>query len=76
VVTQNTTINEVFERLGNLGRVPSTGRGCLYFTAGLRRATCEDTMETLNLGPLSNLHMRVAVLGGAPDGMHISELLV
>ena len=68
MVAQNTTVSEIFERLGNLGHVPSTGHGNLYFTAGLRRASPEDTMESLNLGPLGHLHIRFPVVGGAPDG--------
>jgi hypothetical protein len=65
VVTKNTTIDEIYQRLIDLGLVPSDGRSYLYFTVETRRISWEDTLEALDIGPLSHLNLRMTRLGGA-----------
>ncbi|KAJ6502973.1 hypothetical protein DFH09DRAFT_1289591 [Mycena vulgaris] len=66
-VRQTTTVNEVYGHLGDAGLVPSSGRDCLYFVVNGRRASWEDDVKSLNLGPMSHLHLRVALPGGVKD---------
>ncbi|KAJ7922619.1 hypothetical protein B0H13DRAFT_1865636 [Mycena leptocephala] len=54
----------LYGHLISLGLVP-TNRQHLYFTHGGRRVNWTDTMQSLGLGPLSHLQMRVIVPGGA-----------
>ncbi|KAJ6481381.1 hypothetical protein DFH09DRAFT_1341279 [Mycena vulgaris] len=66
-VRQTTTVNEVYGHLGDAGLVPSSGRDCLYFVVNGRRASWEDDVKSLNLGPMSHLHLRIALPGGVKD---------
>ncbi|KAF7334416.1 hypothetical protein MVEN_02270900 [Mycena venus] len=60
VVTDDTTINDVYDQLKSLRFVPTGSHqdSDLYFTHRGRRVTWTDTMESLGLGPLSHLHVR------------------
>ena len=68
VVTNTTTVYALYGHLISLGLVP-TNRQHLYFTHGGRRVNWTDTMQSLGLGPLSHLQMRVIVPGGANAGV-------
>ncbi|KAJ6616177.1 hypothetical protein B0H10DRAFT_1949377 [Mycena sp. CBHHK59/15] len=68
LVTDDTTVGEIYDYLMSLGLVPKSSRQQLYFTHGGRRVAWDDTMQSLELGALSHLHMRVPVPGGADPG--------
>ncbi|KAJ7321009.1 hypothetical protein DFH08DRAFT_970311 [Mycena albidolilacea] len=68
LVTKYTTVYEIYQHLLDLGVVPKTGINNLFFTVGGRRVSWDDTMESLKLGPISHLDLRIRVPGGAnPD---------
>jgi hypothetical protein len=77
VVTNTTTVYELYGHLLSLGLVPANHQH-LYFTHGSRRVNWTDTMQSLGLGPLSHLQMRIIVPGGANAGMFsiISSLVL
>ncbi|KAJ7702129.1 hypothetical protein B0H16DRAFT_1832102 [Mycena metata] len=64
VVTNCTRAREIYSQLSKLGLVP-TAAVCFYFTFDRRRMLWMDTVGSVGLGPLSHLHLRLRVLGGA-----------
>ncbi|KAJ7801282.1 hypothetical protein B0H14DRAFT_2615489 [Mycena olivaceomarginata] len=68
VVNGETTIDGIYWQLQNLGVVPTSGFPHFYFTYGGRRIRWDDTMNSLGLGPLSHLHLKLAIPGGATQG--------
>jgi hypothetical protein len=69
VVNGETTIDDIYQHLQNLGVVPTSGFRHFYFTYGGRRIRWDDTMTSLGLGSLSHLHMKLAIPGGANQGL-------
>ncbi|KAJ7897867.1 hypothetical protein B0H14DRAFT_3424731 [Mycena olivaceomarginata] len=66
LVTDHTTVADIYRYLMSIGIVPS-GLQQLYFTHLGRRVAWADKMGSLGLGALSHLHLRVRVLGGANE---------
>ncbi|KAJ7794738.1 hypothetical protein B0H14DRAFT_2621657 [Mycena olivaceomarginata] len=68
LVTKHTTVYKIYRHLLDLRLVPRVGLSNLYFTVGGRRVSWDDTMESLKLGPISHLDLRIRMPGGAnPD---------
>lgn len=63
-VTKSTAAADIYQYLG----LPSELRNSFYFTAGRRKLSWDDTMESHNLGALSHLHLRLVVPGGSKPG--------
>jgi hypothetical protein len=68
-VTADTTIGWIKDYLEQNGHISTTS--AMYFTAGRRRASISDTMESLGLGELSHLRVNLIVPGGASRRMDI-----
>ncbi|KAF7333142.1 Transposase-like protein [Mycena venus] len=68
LVTQETSMDEIYQHLEDLTLVPSTGPRYLYFSVKGRRTAWEDTVESLGIGPMSHLFLKIPVPGGADDG--------
>ncbi|KAJ7235766.1 hypothetical protein C8J57DRAFT_1248144 [Mycena rebaudengoi] len=65
-VTGNTTIGQIYGHVeSKLDVVLTTVHKYYYFTYMGRRIDWEDTVESLGIGALSHLQMRLRVLGGA-----------
>ncbi|KAJ6550561.1 hypothetical protein B0H10DRAFT_2379639 [Mycena sp. CBHHK59/15] len=67
-VTESTTISAIYQHIRTLQRLPSTpgtGGYYMYFTYARGHISWSDTVASLKIGPMSHLHLRVAVLGGA-----------
>jgi hypothetical protein len=64
-----TTIGEIYMHLMSLGVVPTAGPLHLYFTHAGHRVSWSDTMQSLGMGPLSHLQMRIVIPGGADPGV-------
>ncbi|KAJ7862606.1 hypothetical protein B0H14DRAFT_2575275 [Mycena olivaceomarginata] len=61
-------VYNIHPRFGRAISAHLAGLGNLYFTVGSRRVSWDDTMESLKLGPISHLDLRIRVPGGAnPD---------
>ncbi|KAJ7787317.1 hypothetical protein B0H14DRAFT_3580541 [Mycena olivaceomarginata] len=63
LVTDDTTVSDVYDHLELLGLVPSRLHQ-LYFTHLGRRVAWVDEMRSLGLGALSHLHLHIRRLGG------------
>jgi hypothetical protein len=68
VVTNYTTAREIYSHISKLGLAP-TNPVYFYFIFDRRRVLWTDSVGSLGLGPLSHLHLRLRVSGGAPQGM-------
>lgn len=68
-VTADTTIGWIKDYLEQNDHISTTS--AVYFTAGRRRASISDTMESLGLGELSHLQVNLIVPGGASRHMDI-----
>ncbi|KAJ7023778.1 hypothetical protein C8F04DRAFT_1271025 [Mycena alexandri] len=68
-VTADTTIGWIKDYLEQNKHISTTS--AVYFTAGGRRASIVDTMESLGLGELSYLQVNLIVPGGASTHMDI-----
>ncbi|KAJ7140880.1 hypothetical protein C8R44DRAFT_726592 [Mycena epipterygia] len=65
VVSKNTTIQSLFEHLESLGFVSTDEDHRYYFTHGGRKIAWTDTMESLGIGPISHLFLKLVIPGGA-----------
>ncbi|KAJ7749861.1 hypothetical protein B0H14DRAFT_3603375 [Mycena olivaceomarginata] len=71
-VSKDTTVDEVYRKLAALGLVPNTRHYLLYFLHCGRRTSWNDTMRSLEVGPLSQLELRARFLGGVDDAAAIT----
>ncbi|KAJ7454880.1 hypothetical protein FB451DRAFT_1184708 [Mycena latifolia] len=65
VVMKNTMVHHIFEILADLGLVSANGQDQFYFTHNGRKIAWIDTMESLGIGPVSHLFLKLIVPGGA-----------
>ncbi|KAJ7488756.1 hypothetical protein B0H11DRAFT_1912906 [Mycena galericulata] len=66
VVTGYMTAGDLYQRLADLGLVP-TKRTCFYFTYRGRRIPWEDAIGAYGVAQLSHLQLHLVVLGGANE---------
>ncbi|KAJ7712733.1 hypothetical protein B0H16DRAFT_554505 [Mycena metata] len=68
LVRGTTTMGDVYMHPDDLELLPSDGRHFLHFnTICGRRTSWHDTMESLGLGPMSHLYLKIPVPGGVDD---------
>ncbi|KAJ7916644.1 hypothetical protein B0H13DRAFT_2658201 [Mycena leptocephala] len=66
-VSLSTTMHDIYQRLKGLRLVPGTRDDSIYFKAGGRKASWVDTIQSLGLGPLSHIDVRMFIPGGASN---------
>ncbi|KAJ7807655.1 hypothetical protein B0H14DRAFT_3763952 [Mycena olivaceomarginata] len=66
-VTGCTTFSEIYAQLEDLELVPPGRRTAFYLDHGGRRVLWSETLASRGTGPLSYLHLRLLVFGGANE---------
>ncbi|KAJ7718040.1 hypothetical protein B0H14DRAFT_2643459 [Mycena olivaceomarginata] len=67
---QDVGVYNIHPRVGREISAHLAGLSNLYFTVGGHRVSWDDTMESLKLGPISHLDLRIRMPGGANPGKH------
>ena len=63
-------MEDIYQHLARLRLVPSTGHRHLYFTYNGRRIDWDATVDSLGLGSMSHLHLKLSIPGGAKSGFY------